>query len=187
VIEASLLGYRITIKFVHHFLGRIFNNPDAVFTKEMLRPELQDKETFVESLRNLSITQKRVAEGLMTDGTYEALCPPLQALVSIMVNGEYKGKDREHPDVRQLFTREYVLNSDWYRHRLKVKQERDIRFWNQTITYLEDALSRENLKEAAQKLGLEAKLKAARKELIHVESDAYIDELFGTLGADPLK
>ncbi|WP_234406829.1 hypothetical protein [Prolixibacter bellariivorans] len=63
VIEASLLGYRITIKFVHHFLGRIFNNPDAVFTKDMLQPELQDMDTFVHSLKNLSITQKRVAEG----------------------------------------------------------------------------------------------------------------------------
>lgn len=187
VIEASLLGYRITIKFVHHFLGRIFNNPDAIFTKDMLQPELQDMDTFVLSLKNLSITQKRVAEGLMTDGTYEALCPPLQALVSIMVNGEYEGKDREHTDIRKLFTREYVVNSDWYKHRLNVKQERDIKFWNQTIAYLEDAMGRENLKEAVQKLELESKLKTARKELAHVQSEAYLEELYGTLGADPLK
>jgi hypothetical protein len=186
-IEASLLGYRITIKFVRHFLGRIFNKPDAVFTEDMLRPELQDMEAFVQSLKNLFITQKRVAEGLMTDGTYEALCPPLQALLSIMVKGQFEGKDREHPDIRKLFTREYVINSDWYRHRLKVKQERDIKFWNQTIAYLEDAIGRENLKEAVQKLELESKLKTARKELAHVQSEAYLNELYGTLGADPLK
>ncbi|WP_234406827.1 hypothetical protein [Prolixibacter bellariivorans] len=124
---------------------------------------------------------------MMTDGTYEALCPPLQSLVSIMVNGEYEGKDREHPEVRKMFTRDYVMNSDWYKHRLKVKQDRDIKFQNQTIAYLEDAMQRENLKEAVQKLELEAKLKAARKELAHVQSEAYIEELYGTLGADPLK
>ena len=186
-IEASLLGYRITIKFVRHFLGRVFNKPDAVFTEDMLRPELQDMETFVLSLKNLSITQKRVAEGLMTDGTYEALCPPLQALLSIMVKGQFEGKDREHPDIRKLFTREYVMNSDWYRRRLEVKQERDIRFWKNTIDYLENAIAQKNLKETTEKLQLPSKLAHAKEELAHVQSKEYIDELYGTIGADPLK
>ena len=41
-VLASRLGYRITALFVDRFLGRIFETPDAVFTEEMLRPELQD-------------------------------------------------------------------------------------------------------------------------------------------------
>ncbi len=187
LIEASLLGYRITIRFVHHFLGRIFSNPDAVFTEEMLRPELQDMETFVQSMKNLSITQKRVAEGLMTDGTYEALCPPLQALLKIMVEGNYEGKDRTHPDIRSLFTRDYVLNSDWYRNRLLLKQERDIVFWSSNISYLENVLTLKNYEETAQTLDLSGRLKNARNQLAHVQSGAYLDELYGTIGADPLK
>ena len=35
---ASRLGYRITERFVHHFMGKIFDNPTAVFTREILRP-----------------------------------------------------------------------------------------------------------------------------------------------------
>jgi len=186
LVEASLLGYRITIRFVHHFLGRIFSNPDAVFTDEMLRPELQDMETFVQSMKNLSITQKRVADGLMTDGTYEALCPPLQALLKIMVEGNYKGKDRTHPDIRSLFTRDYVLNSDWYRNRLLLKQERDVAFWTSNISYLERVLALKNYEETGQKLDLSGRLKNARNQLAHVQSGAYLDELYGTIGADPL-
>ncbi|MGV8096511.1 MAG: hypothetical protein AB2L24_32035 [Mangrovibacterium sp.] len=187
MIEASLLGYRITIKFVHHFLGRIFSNPDAVFTEDMLRPELQDMETFVLSMKNLSITQKRVAQGLMTDGTYEALCPPLQALLKIMVDGHYEGKERTHPDFRKLFTRDYVLNSDWYQDRLRLKQQRDIAFRTSNISYLENVLTLKNYEETAQMLDLPGRLEKARKQLVHVLSDTYIDELFGTIGADPLK
>ena len=187
LIEASLLGYRVTIRFVHHFLGRIFSNPDAVFTEDMLRPELQDMGTFVQSMKNLSVTQKRVARGLMTDGTYEALCPPLQALLKIMVDGNFEGKDRNHPEFRKLFTRETVLGSDWYRHRLVVKQQRDVAFWTSTVDYLENVLTLKNYEDTAKTLGLTDRLENARKQLKHVQSEAYLDELFGTIGADPLR
>jgi len=186
LIEASLLGYRITIKFVHHFLGRIFSNPDAVFPEEMLRPELQDMETFVLSLKNLAITQKRVAEGLLKDGTYDVLCPPLQALLKIMVEGNFEGKERTHPDIRKLFTPDYVLNSDWYGKRLQVKQQRDMAFWSSNIAYLENVLTLKNYEETSQELHLADKLEDARRQLAHVQSEEYIDELFGTLGVDPL-
>src|SRR5205814_3511957 len=45
-VQASRLGYRINARFVHAFFGRIFNHPSAVFTEEMLRPELQDIDIF---------------------------------------------------------------------------------------------------------------------------------------------
>ena len=185
-IKASLLGYRITIKFVHHFLGRIFSNPDAVFTEEMLRPELQDMETFVASMKNLAITEKRVAEGLLLDGTYEALCPPLQALVKIMIDGEYNGMDRNHPEFRKMFTRDYVMNSDWYKGRLKLKQRKDILYWTSNIAYLEKILKMKNYKEAIIRLNLADKLEESKQQLTAVSDPAYIEELVGTIGADPL-
>ncbi|MFA9388706.1 MAG: hypothetical protein ACERKD_02800 [Prolixibacteraceae bacterium] len=184
VIKASLLGYRINIKFVHHFMGRIFSNPDAVFTEDMLRPELQDIKTFAESMKNLTITEKRVAEGLMLDGTYEALCPPLQALVSIMINGEFNGMDRNHPEFRKMFTREYVMNSEWYSNRLKVKQQKDIAYWTENIAYLEKVILSKNYKEAIERLDLKAKLTDSKVQLEKVKSPDYLQQLIGTIGVD---
>jgi hypothetical protein len=186
-VEASLLGYRINIKFVHHFLGRIFSNPDAVFTNEMLKPETQDMDTFAASILNLTITEKRVAEGFMKDGTYEALCPPLKALIKIMVDGEFEGKKRHHPDIRKMFERETVLKSDWYKERLLIKQQRDTDFWSKNIEYMNKFIENESFREASESLNVPAGLKAAKKNLSSVKSLAYLKFLEGTLGADPLK
>jgi hypothetical protein len=185
-VEASLLGYRINIKFVHHFLGRIFSNPDAVFTDEMLKPETQDMATFAASIENLTITQKRVAEGFMQDGTYEALCPPLKALIKIMIHGEFEGKKRHHPDIRKMFEREAVLESNWYKERLLIKQQRDTELWSKNVDYLSQLMEKESFKEASINLDVPSKLKAAKKNLSRVKSLAHLKFLEGTLGADPL-
>jgi hypothetical protein len=185
-IQASRLGYRITLKFVHHFMGRIFSNPDAVFNEEMLHPELQDLESYVSSLKNLTITQKRVAEGFMLDGTYEALCPPLQALVKIMTDGHFEGKKLQDPAIRSLFKPEYVLTSQWYKDRLLIKQQRDIQFWTKNIAYLDQKIKQKNFEEASERMNLKSKLENAREQLSKVQSDEYLKELEGTIGADPL-
>ncbi|MDA3816518.1 MAG: hypothetical protein PF486_04015 [Prolixibacteraceae bacterium] len=185
-IEASLLGYRITKKFVRHFLGRIFSNPDAVFSEDMLRPELQDMDTFASSINNLSVTQKRVAKGFMNDGTYEELCPPLQALVSIMTSGEYKGMTREDKEFRKMFTPEFVMNSDWYKKRLMCKQQKEIAYWEKSIDYLKNVINHPTHKEAAERMNLNNELNNAKSKLNEVKSEAYLDSLYGTIGADPL-
>lgn len=183
-VDASLLGYRITSNFVKHFMARIFSKPDAVFSEDMLRPELQDLDMFVASIDNLSITQKRVAEGFMKDGTYEQLCPPLKALVHIMVGGKYKGKDRNDPEIRAMFAPENVLNSDWYKARLVEKQRRDIALWTKNVAYMEDIMSRQNFASTSVRLDLPSKLKLAQTKLAAVKKAEYIDELKGSLGAD---
>lgn len=187
VVDASLLGYRITLKFVTHFMARIFSKPDAVFSEDMLKPELQDMETFVASIENLSITQKRVAEGFMRDGTIDMLCPPLKALVHIMIDGKYKGKDRSHPGIRAMFTRESVLNSDWYKERLVEKQKRDIAQWTKNVAYLEEVIGRENFAETSVRLELPERLAVAKKKLKDTSSPKYMEELQGTIGVDTLQ
>ena len=47
-----------------HYFGRVFNHPHVVFTEEMLRPELQDMEIFVDGMDNIVGTHKRVAAAL---------------------------------------------------------------------------------------------------------------------------
>ena len=186
-IESSLLGYRITLKFVNRFMARIFSSPEVVFTDDMLSPELQDMDAFAESMMNLTLTQKRVAEGLKTDGTYDALIPPLRALIDIMIRGEHKGMNREHAGIRGLFTREYVLRSDWYEQRLKLKQQRDEAFWRKNIIYLKQKLNQKNLEKMVQELDLKQKLIIAQDELDQVVSKKYLQDLQGTVGADPLQ
>ena len=187
VVDASLLGYRITLKFVTHFMGRIFSKPDAVFSEDMLKPEMQDMDMFVASVENLSVTQKRVAEGYMRDGTVDLLCPPLKALVHIMIDGKYKGKDRSHPDIRAMFTREAVLNSDWYNERLVEKQKRDVAQWTKNVAYIEEVTNRKNFAETSVRLNLPERLKAAKAKLKEVSSPGYLDTLKGTIGADTLR
>lgn len=185
-VEASTLGYRITKKFVNHFMARIFSRPDAVFSEEMLRPEQQDMKAFADSIENLNITQKRVAEGFKLDGTYEALCPPLKALVDIMITGEHKGMDRNHETIRAMFERDSVLSSDWYKERLVEKQKRDIAYWESNLAYLKERKNSEALATILENLDIDTKISTAETQLATVKSEAYLQDLEGTIGADTL-
>lgn len=186
-VEAGLLGYRITNKFVTRYLGRIFSKPDSVFCNEMLRPEMQDMDMFVASIENLSATQRRVAEGLLHDGTVERLCPPLKGLVHTMVDGTYKGMTRTDAKFREMFTAEYVLNSDWYKDRLITKQQKDIELWTKNAAYIEELLSRQSYASAAERLDLPNRLVKAKQELARVNTPEYLASLKGTLGADTMQ
>jgi hypothetical protein len=114
-VLASRLGYRITAKFVRTYMGRVFDNPTAVFTEEILRPETQDLAVFADGVNNIVEAHQRVAEAYFADGTIEDTSPPIKALLHIMARGHYNGKDAHHPEIRALFTREALLGSDWYR------------------------------------------------------------------------
>ena len=142
--------------------------------------------TFVESIENLSITQKRVAEGYMKDGTIDELCPPLHALVKVMVEGSYKGMDRHDPEFRKLFDKKSVIDSDWYKKRLAIKQEKDINLWSKNIDYLKKFMEKKNFQEASNRLNIPSRLEYAKTILTKVKSPAYLKELEGTIGADPL-
>lgn len=185
-VEASLLGYRITTKFVKQYLARIFSRPDVVFNEEMLKPETQDMAAFVASVDNLSITQRRVAEGFKIDGTYERLCPPLKALVDIMITGEYNGKTREDKEIRDMFDRETVLSSDWYKARLVEKQNRDIAFWSNNIEYLNRYKSTEGLLAIVAHMDIDARIAYSEEQLAIVSDASYLTELEGTIGVDTL-
>ena len=139
---ASRLGYRINARFVHAFFGRVFNHPHAVFTDEMLRPELQDLDIFADGMDNIVTTQKRVAKMYFDDGSIAQACPPLQALLHIMLNDEWEGKGLEHPEFRKLFTREYCWRATgmprgWRRNRRLTAQ-----LWRRHVDYLDQFLKR---------------------------------------------
>jgi hypothetical protein len=185
-VLASRLGYRINSRFVNRFFGRVFNHPHAVFTEEMLRPELQSMDIFVDGMENIVATQKRVAEMYFEDGSIERACPPLKALLHIMRHDAWEGKGLDHPDVRKLFTLDTLLDSDWYAARLAARQKVDVRLWRRNIEYLDKFLKRASHADEAKRLGIAGRLASARAIFEEVNSPGYLKKLSGTIGAEPI-
>ena len=185
-IFASRLGFRITRRFVHSYFGRVFDNPTAVFDEAMLKPETQDLAAYVDGIENICEAQERVAKQYFEDGSIADACPPIQALLNIMAHGSWEGKDAQHPDVRKMFTREYLLESPWYRARLLEKQKRDQALWKRHVIYLRAFLSKASHAEPAERLDLRDRLMRAERILAEVSKPEYIEKLWGTLGADPV-
>jgi hypothetical protein len=185
-ILAGRLGYRVNARFVRAFFGRVFNHPHAVFTEDMLRPELQDMEIFADGMDNIVTTQKRVAKMYFDDGSIAQACPPLKALLHIMLHDEWEGKKLGDAEFRKLFTRESLLAADWYAARLKAKQAVDIRLWRRHVEYLNHFFRKPTHEDVAGQLNIADRLTHARKMLEEVESPAHLENLFQTLGAEPV-
>ncbi|MCG6967116.1 MAG: hypothetical protein LJE59_11455 [Chromatiaceae bacterium] len=187
MVLASRLGYRITDRFVHDFLGKIFDNPSAVLTEAILRPETQDLDCFVDGIDNIIEAQQRVAQRYLDDGSVDDACPPLRALLHIMAKGSYQGMDAHHPAFRTMFRRDYLLGSEWYRERLLVKQERDIALWRRHVHSLQQFLGLAAYADEAERLDVPARLAMAKAQLERVQDPDYVVGLIGTIGADPLR
>ena len=183
-IHASRLGYRITEKFVHAFFGKVFDSPTIVFDEEMLRPETQGMEAYVDGVNNIVEAQQKVAKAYFEDGSINDACPPLQAVLHIMAEGLYKGKTIDDPSIREMFTLEYLLQSDWYKERLIIKQQRDAALWKMNKNYIEQKMDDTNESVTELWAELQGRLENAEHMLEWVNSDSYLERLQGTLGAD---
>ena len=164
----------------------MFDNPTAVFTEDLLKPELQDPSVFADGVANIVEAQRRVAAAYFEDGTIEDACPPLQALLHIMAHGEFEGKGAADPAIRALFTREALLASGWYQERLAIKQRRDVALWERHMRSLTEFLASPGHRDEARRLGIPGRLEHARAELERVRSPEYVKALVGTIGADPV-
>ncbi|MDD5322632.1 MAG: hypothetical protein PHD43_18860, partial [Methylococcales bacterium] len=182
-VFASRLGYRITERFVHTNFGKVFDYPTAVFDEAMLKPETQDLDSFVDGVDNVYQAQQRVAQLYFQDSSINDACPPLKALIHIMANGDYEGKTVNDPAIRSLFSREYLLTSDWYQERLNIKQQRDCKLWQQHRNYILQRMSEfEQTDSFYQELA--HKLEATERKLTEVSEPSYLENLKGSLGAD---
>lgn len=174
-VRSSVLGYRITDEFVSHFFGRVFSNPSALFTEEMLRPEQQDLSVFADGVDNILTTHQVVAKNYFEDGSIELACPPLKALLEVMVSGDWDKLKSD--DFRKLFDRESILASDWYAARLDAVQESLMRHWTRQKANL-NALNHAFP-------GLDALKTKTEEELSRVSSADFRKKLVGTIGRDP--
>jgi hypothetical protein len=185
-IPASRLGWRITADFVRRFGGRVFDNPGKVFDQAILRPETQDAAAFADGVLYIAEAQQRIAKSYFEDGSIDLACPPLKALLHIMADGRFEGKTVADPEIRQLFTRQWLLGSEWYAERLRTRQQRQQQLWKRHVESLETFLNSTEYAEEKVTLDIAGRLDRARKELIRVFAPDYLTELHGTLGADRL-
>jgi len=183
-VNASRLGYRITEKFVHAFFGKVFDSPTIVFDEKMLRPEVQDMDAFVDGINNIVEAQQKVAQAYIEDGSIHDACPPLQAILYIMSEGTYQGKTIDDPAIREMFTRDYLLASDWYRQRLRIKQQREAALWQRNRDYIEQKMDETNESETGLWADLQGRMERAEEMLAWVKSDTFLEQLEGTIGAD---
>ena len=179
-VLASRLGYRITAKFVHTFFGRVFDNPTAVFTEEILRPETAGSGGL---RRRGATTSSRRSSGWRrpTSRTAPSRTPARRSgrCSTSWRTGTFEGKDANHPEIRALFTREALLASDWYQERLAVKQQRDVALWERHVRSLTEFLARAGHRDEAERLGIARRLEHARAELERVGAREYLQRAGG--------
>ena len=97
-VLASRLGYRINAAFTRRFVARVFDNPMKVFDAPILRPETQDPASFADGIRYITQAHAATARLYFEDGSADAVCPPVRALLSIMAFGEHEGLNIDAPE-----------------------------------------------------------------------------------------
>lgn len=186
VIPARRLGYRMTRRFARTYFGRIFDIPEAVFSEDILRPETQDMDAFIDGVKHIMEAYERVSSRYFEDGSIEEACPPLKALLHIMAYGEYEGSDERDPKIREMFTRETLLASDWYHERLKTQQKREIELWQRHLNSVNYYLNNQRDLENSLLDQLQQRKTIAENQFKIVSAPEYWKSLEGTLGADPI-
>ena len=185
-VPASLLGYRITQRFATIYFGRIFTHPEMVFTPEMLRPELQDLDVFVQSIDVSAATHRRVARAYFEDGTVDLACPPLRGLLEVMADGRTReGWTLTDPRFREQFTRDAVLASDWYAERVQALAGHLRDHTARGVAALESFVAEPGNAAVTARLGLGERLSALQQDLARYRSPGMPGRLIGTLGRQP--
>lgn len=184
-VLASRLGWRITARFVQTYCGRVLGNPSSVFNEEFLQPETQDAAIFADGVDNIVGAMRQAAGHYFADGSVEQACPPLRALLHLMRDGSWEGRDASDPAFRALFSRESLLTSDWYRARLEAQRTVDAHLAEHHARYLEKFLARSNYADVAARLDIPGRLAGVIAASQAARSPDYLARLTGTLGAEP--
>ncbi len=183
-VLASRLGYRITQNFVRSFLGRVFVSPLSVFPEDMLKPEKQNMDDFVDGVCNITDTQMKIAEAIVKNGGDNLACPPLKVLIHIMAYGEYQGLKVDSPEFRDMFKLDNMIKSDWYSKRLQNQVDYDKMQLENSLSYLNDFKHKEYDSNLAGFLNLDGKIRYVKNQLKNLNHPNYQKSLVGTIGKD---
>ncbi len=184
-VLASRLGWRITGRFVATFCGRVLSNPSAIFDAEFLQPEKQDLDVFADGVDNIVGAMREAAAHYFADGSIVQAVPTLRALLAIMRDGNWEGRDASDPTFRALFTREAVLASDCNRALLGAQRSVDAHVLESQARYLEKFLARSGYADVAARLDIKGRLARVTEAVRTARTPAYFEKLRGTLGVEP--
>ncbi|MDR0418500.1 MAG: hypothetical protein LBH08_03680 [Puniceicoccales bacterium] len=185
-VEASRLGYRINRKFTTTFFGRILTSPETVFPDDMLQPEKQNMEIFVDSMANIVDAHRRAALQFFEDRTIDGACLPMKALLHIMAYGDYEGMKLNSLEFRQLFDRRAIMESDWYQERLAICQKIHVHHLRRCVCCMKEFAKKTSNREYVYSMHVRRRIRDCQTHLEYISSDAYLQDLYGTIGADPL-
>ena len=127
-----------------------------------------------------------IMKAYFEDGSAEAAIPPLKAVLSVMAFGSYEGKSIEDPEVRTLFDRDTVLQSDWYKERLERYKDQEIAYIERSMNYIQAYLAKGTnaSSNAARRAQLEVQRAKVRLEALR--NPSYMEIITGSIGKDPL-
>ncbi|GIQ80348.1 hypothetical protein KIPB_001128 [Kipferlia bialata] len=182
LVKASRLGYRMTRKMVSVFFSRVFANTDGLFPESALRPEKQSMDEFIAGLEHVIECQETVASQLLESGAVFDAIEPLKAIIYCVATGSYNGKTIDHPEIRKLFTRDYVMASAWYHEMLVAKQRFDATRLQDGMSYLSSFMAGSGCGATCQRLNLKNRYSVLNKRLQLVRSPEYVDLIRGTTG-----
>lgn len=123
-----------------------------------------------------------MAQHYFLDGSVELACPPLKALLHVMLHGKWEGRGLDDPELRAQFTREHLLGSAWYAERLKSQAAHDEHLARTLAGNLEKFSGTAAGHDIARELDLEARIAAARRRVAEVRAPAHLEALKGTIG-----
>lgn len=185
-IPASILGYRISDTFLSKYMGKIFDEPHVLFSPDILKPELQNLNDFADGVLHIAENHQRIAKMYFEDGSVDDAIEPLKALLHIMAHDHYNNKTLANKEIRQLFSREYVMSSPWYQERLERKRLIDLALINKKVNNLERFIADPINASIIDQHQYRERLDKAHSLQAIIADTTYTQHLVGTLGADIL-
>ncbi|HCS52628.1 MAG TPA: hypothetical protein DIW81_13720 [Planctomycetaceae bacterium] len=156
-----------------------------MFDEKILKPESQDEESYYDGIKYICEAHRQVAEQYLADGTVDQLCPPLQSLVKMMAKGSDDGVTVHDPEFRKQFTRENLLESEWYQERLKAKQVVDLKLMRRHQEYLEKWSQQPDAVQLSERMRIDDRKAWVERQIAEIKSEDYLVSLVGTIGVQP--
>jgi len=103
-----------------------------------------------------------------------------------MAFGDYEGKGIEDPEIRRMFDKDVILESEWYKQRLKNKKAIEIKLIKKKIESLKEFIANPLNESVIDEFKYEERLNQAEAILDYLKTDAYLESLVGSLGAEDL-
>ena len=183
-VLASRLGYRITSLFVDHFLGRIFETPSSVFPSEMLRPEEQDPELFAAGVDAIVETQRRVRSTTLRTAAWKRPVRRSRRCCIFWRMATIKEWEWMRPNFARCSCEIPCSPATGIRSAYASSRNGISALWQRHVAALETFRSGPG-NVAGAGIDLDQRFELVRRELARVSSPAYLQELRGTIGADP--